>query len=60
MASGIETDYLNGEIALLGRLQGVPTPANERIQLLMRDAAARGAGPGTMTIQDLRAALIRA
>ncbi len=58
--AGIETDYLNGEIALLGRLQGVPTPANERIQLLMRDAAARGAGPGTMTIQDLRAALNRA
>jgi 2-dehydropantoate 2-reductase len=25
----IETDYLNGEIVLLGRLHGVPTPANE-------------------------------
>ena len=25
--SGVETDYLNGEIALLGRLYGVPTPA---------------------------------
>ena len=24
----IETDYLNGEIVLLGRLHGVPTPAN--------------------------------
>ena len=25
----VETDYLNGEIALLGRLHGVPTPVNE-------------------------------
>jgi 2-dehydropantoate 2-reductase len=57
--SGIETDYLNGEIALLGRLHGVPTPANERIQALMRDAAARGAGPGIMTIHELLAVLTR-
>ncbi|MFO1142417.1 MAG: 2-dehydropantoate 2-reductase N-terminal domain-containing protein [Amaricoccus sp.] len=27
-AGSIETDYLNGEIVLLGRLYGVPTPAN--------------------------------
>lgn len=27
-AGSIETDYLNGEIALLGRLNGVPTPLN--------------------------------
>jgi 2-dehydropantoate 2-reductase len=54
---GIETDFLNGEIALLGRLHGVPTPANARIQALMRQAAARGAGPGTMTPADLIAAL---
>ncbi len=40
--SGIETDFLNGEIALLGRLHGVPTPANARIQALMADAARRG------------------
>src|SRR5690606_23377258 len=33
----IETDYLNGEIVLLGRLHGVPTPANE---VLQRHAAA--------------------
>ena len=30
--SGIETDYLNGEIVLLGRLHGVPTPVNADIQ----------------------------
>ncbi len=28
----IETDYLNGEIVLLGRLHGVPTPANTALQ----------------------------
>ena len=26
----LETDYLNGEIVLQGRLHGVPTPLNER------------------------------
>jgi 2-dehydropantoate 2-reductase len=47
--SGVETDYLNGEIAHLGRLYGVPAPANARIQTLMTEAATRGAGPGAMT-----------
>jgi len=30
--STLETDYLNGEIVLLGRLHGVPTPVNADIQ----------------------------
>lgn len=30
--SGLEIDYRAGEIVLLGRLHGVPTPANERVQ----------------------------
>jgi 2-dehydropantoate 2-reductase len=55
--SGIETDFLNGEIALLGRLHGVPAPANARIQALMTRLAARGKGPGSMTPQELLAAL---
>ncbi len=55
--AGIETDFLNGEIALLGRLHGVPTPANARIQALMSAAAARGARPGEMSGPDLLAAL---
>ena len=57
--SGVETDYLNGEIALLGRLHGVPTPANARIQALMTEAAAHGAGPGTLTAARLLAELTR-
>ena len=32
----IETDHLNGEIVLLGRLHGVPTPVNEALQRLAR------------------------
>jgi 2-dehydropantoate 2-reductase len=55
--SGVETDYLNGEIALLGRLHGVPTPANARIQTLMAEAAARAAGPGTTPVARLLAEL---
>jgi 2-dehydropantoate 2-reductase len=50
---GVETDFLNGEIALLGRLHGVPTPANARIQALMSRAAATGAPPGSMSAADL-------
>ncbi|MEZ5559235.1 MAG: 2-dehydropantoate 2-reductase N-terminal domain-containing protein [Pseudomonadales bacterium] len=30
----VEADYLNGEIVLLGRLHGVPTPANRACQAL--------------------------
>lgn len=31
-ATTLETDYFNGEIILLGRLHGVPTPTNEFLQ----------------------------
>jgi 2-dehydropantoate 2-reductase len=53
--SGIETDFLNGEIALLGRLHGVPTPANARIQALMTQAALRHDPPGQLSASDLLA-----
>jgi 2-dehydropantoate 2-reductase len=56
--SGVETDFLNGEIALLGRLHGVPTPANECIQALMAHAAGRGDAPGSLTISGLLTALV--
>jgi len=55
----IETDYLNGEIVLLGRLHGVPTPANAGVQRVANRLAASGAGPGTMTGDELRAELGR-
>ena len=49
----IETDYLNGEIVLLGRLHGVPTPVNAALQRLANDAARRGVAPGTTPVEDV-------
>jgi 2-dehydropantoate 2-reductase len=45
----IETDYLNGEIVLLGRLAGVPTPANALLQQLSNEMAQARTAPGTLT-----------
>jgi 2-dehydropantoate 2-reductase len=42
----IEADYLNGEIVLLGRLYGVPTPDNERIRRLANQYARERRPPG--------------
>lgn len=44
----IETDYLNGEIVLLGRMHGVPTPANDLLQQLARRLASDRQSPGSM------------
>lgn len=44
----IETDYLNGEIVLLGRLHGIPAPANELLQQLAREFAATRHTPGAV------------
>jgi 2-dehydropantoate 2-reductase len=53
----IEADWLNGEIVLLGRLHGIPTPINERLQAVANEMAARGAAPGSMTPAELVAGL---
>src|SRR3954453_14770776 len=53
----IEADYLNGEIALLGRQYDVPTPANVMLQRLGNDAARRGARPGSTSVRDVVAAI---
>jgi 2-dehydropantoate 2-reductase len=49
----VETDYLNGEIVLLGRLHGVPTPANELMQRLTARAARDGVVAGSVDPQEL-------
>jgi 2-dehydropantoate 2-reductase len=49
----IETDYLNGEIVLLGRLYGVPTPVNAALQRLAADMAAKQALPGSVSTDDV-------
>lgn len=54
----IETDLFNGEIVLLGRVHGVPTPVNEGLQRVGRRLAATGADPGSMTPDELAAAVL--
>ncbi|MER6067788.1 2-dehydropantoate 2-reductase N-terminal domain-containing protein [Streptomyces sp. NPDC001817] len=49
----IEADYLNGEIALLGRLHGVPTPLNELLQRLAGRFARERRGAGSMPLAEL-------
>jgi 2-dehydropantoate 2-reductase len=49
----IETDYLNGEIALLARLAGVPAPLNATVQRLARQAASERRAPGSTTVAEL-------
>jgi 2-dehydropantoate 2-reductase len=50
---GIEADYLNGEIARLGRLHGVPTPVNTAVQRLANRHARDRVPPGTLTDADI-------
>jgi 2-dehydropantoate 2-reductase len=56
-APSIETDYLNGEIVLLGRLHGVPTPVNDALQRLGRRLIADRVAPGTFPLDELRASI---
>jgi 2-dehydropantoate 2-reductase len=49
----IEADYLNGEIGLLGRLHGVPTPLNDLLQRLANTFARERRAPGSMPIEEL-------
>ena len=53
----VETDYLNGEIVMLGRLHGMPTPANALLQRLANEMARRRRPPGGHDADDLLAAL---
>jgi 2-dehydropantoate 2-reductase len=48
-----EADYLNGEIVLLGRAHGFPTPVNEALQRLANRWAAERRKPGTFPPQEL-------
>jgi 2-dehydropantoate 2-reductase len=49
-----EADFLNGEIVLLGRVHGIPTPVNEVLQSLARELASSGALPGSVDPDDIR------
>lgn len=50
----IEADFLNGEIVLLGKLHGIPTPYNCVLQQVANQMAATGRPPGSFTIEDLQ------
>jgi 2-dehydropantoate 2-reductase len=52
-AGAIEADYLNGEIVLLGRLHGVPTPVNEVLQRLANRMARERRPPGTVPVDEV-------
>ncbi len=45
----VETDYLNGEIVLLGRQFGIPTPVNGLLQQLTNEIAAGRRQPGSIS-----------
>ncbi|MEV5385222.1 2-dehydropantoate 2-reductase N-terminal domain-containing protein [Streptomyces sp. NPDC052721] len=49
----IEADYLNGEIVLLGRLHGVPTPLNALLQGLANRFAREHRAAGSLPVADL-------
>ncbi|MEV7084656.1 2-dehydropantoate 2-reductase N-terminal domain-containing protein [Streptomyces sp. NPDC093085] len=51
----IEADYLNGEITLLGRLHGIPTPVNATLQQTANLFARERRTAGSMSVADLTA-----
>ncbi|ETK30873.1 ketopantoate reductase family protein [Microbispora sp. ATCC PTA-5024] len=52
-SGSIEVDYLNGEIVLLGRLHGVPTPVNLVLQREATRLAREGGRPGSLDVAAL-------
>jgi 2-dehydropantoate 2-reductase len=52
-ADSVETDYLNGEICLLGARHGVATPYNRAVQRLAAEHVQRGGGPGAVTVETI-------
>lgn len=53
----VEVDYLNGEIVLLGREHGVPTPVNLAVQRAMHRAVRAGVAPGEFPPDEFQALL---
>ncbi|MFG2753643.1 ketopantoate reductase family protein [Streptomyces xanthophaeus] len=51
----VEADYLNGEVCLLGRLHGVPTPVNDVLRHVANIFARASLPPGAMPVADLTA-----
>jgi 2-dehydropantoate 2-reductase len=51
--SGVEIDYLAGEIVVLARLYGVPAPVNEAVQRAVHDLVRAGGAPRTLDAATL-------
>jgi 2-dehydropantoate 2-reductase len=52
--STTEVDYLNGEIVLLGKLHGIPTPYNRLLQKVANEMARTGKRPGSISVEELQ------
>jgi 2-dehydropantoate 2-reductase len=53
----LEADYLNGEIVLLGRLHGVPTPVNSFLQDLALRLVKTRTPAGSLSLEEVEAGL---
>jgi 2-dehydropantoate 2-reductase len=53
----VEADYLNGEIVLLGRTHGVPTPVNELLGHMANEMARDRRPPGLVEPEEFLAAV---
>ncbi len=49
----VETDYLNGEIVLMGRLHGIKTPLNAAMMRLATRMVTERIAPASLTLADL-------
>lgn len=54
-AARLEVDHLNGEIVLLGRTYGVPTPVNESLQRAVQRLCRERRPAGSVPLEQLRA-----
>jgi 2-dehydropantoate 2-reductase len=54
-AGHVETDYLNGEIVLQGRLLGIDAPLNQALQERVREAVRDGHTPGWRSPESILA-----
>ncbi|MFC4174899.1 ketopantoate reductase family protein [Microvirga sp. GCM10011540] len=59
-AGSVETDYLNGEIVLLGRLHWVPVPANAYFVELSARMVREKLKPGAISVSEAEAGLAAA
>ena len=56
-AGSVETDYLNGEIVMLGTRSGVATPINAWFCRLAHRMLRERIAPGTVPAEEVRTAL---